>query len=192
MDRPEPEQRAAEDPPRSGELRRAIHEPVRIAPPDPAWPHRYEEERARIVAIGGPRILALEHVGSTAVADLPAKPILDIMAGVDHVDVADDLLPDLCADGWITSAAYDRMLGDRRWLMRQSGGRRTHHLHLVVHEGPRWRDVIRFRDSLLADPDLAAAYTALKQRCAAEHPHDREDYTRAKDGFVAEVLRGTS
>ncbi len=171
--------------PAADDLDRATHEPVHLVPYDPAWPAAFAAERHRLAAhLSGP----VEHVGSTAVPGLSAKPVIDLLAAVDSMADADAVLPALCAAGYHTSAEFNAVLGTRRWLMRQSGGHRTHHLHLVVAGSADWADTVRFRDRLRGDPALAAAYLALKTSAAASLGADREAYTRAKGAFVAAAL----
>jgi len=105
-------------------------------------------------------------------------------------DAADALIELLLASGYTTSAEFNATLTDRRWFMRHAMGRRTHHLHVVVFDGPQWHERLRFRDALRADARLAATYAALKARLVLEHRTDREAYTEAKAGFVRAVLTG--
>ena len=172
-------------------LQRAINETVTIVPYDPAWPARFERERARLAALFLQRLpsLVLEHIGSTAVPGMPAKPIIDCMAAVPSMEAADRLVEQLCLHGYTTSAAFNRSLGDRRWLMRHAAGRRTHHLHLVLADGPHLADALRFRDALRRDERLAHAYAELKHELARTLAADREAYTAAKTAFIAVALR---
>ncbi len=166
---------------------RAIDEEVRLDAYDPAWPLLFSRERDRLLSLF-PQLLAVEHFGSTAVPGMPAKPIIDILAGVSSMAVADALFEPVLASGYTTSRAFNAMLPDRRWFMRVSNGRRTHHLHLVVHGSATWSERIRFRDLLRGDRDLADAYLQLKTELARKFRQDREAYTDAKSGFVAAAL----
>lgn len=165
----------------------AINEEIRLAPYDDRWPLQFAEERERLRA-GFPRVLKIEHVGSTAVPGLQAKPIIDILAGVESMAVADRLFEPLLAHGYTTSREFNATLADRRWFMRSANGRRTHHLHVVVAGDPTWTQWLRFRDVLRADASLAQQYSALKAELAAKYRHDREAYTDAKSEFVATVI----
>jgi GrpB-like predicted nucleotidyltransferase (UPF0157 family) len=168
---------------------RAISESVSIEPYDAEWPARFVAERARLTALA-PELVAIEHVGSTAVPGLAAKPIIDIMAAVASLDVADVLVDRLTASGgYITSAEFNRTLRNRRWLMRHAGGRRTHHLHLVLAGGPDSTECIRFRDVLRRDRDIREQYAELKHRLASEFGNDRDGYGDAKTAFIASVVR---
>ncbi|EGI75625.1 GrpB family protein [Hylemonella gracilis] len=170
-------------------LRAAIDEEVRLFPHDPSWPAAYAAERQRLLSALPGLFIDAQHVGSTAVPGLVAKPIIDILAGVTSMAAAESVIAPLCAAGYATSAEYNATLSDRKWLMRWADGRRTHHLHVVVHEGPVWREWLRFRDALRAQPALAARYAELKADCAREHPRDREAYTHAKAEFIRAVTK---
>jgi GrpB-like predicted nucleotidyltransferase (UPF0157 family) len=165
----------------------AIHEEVKLYPSDPAWPQSYAIERERLLSVLPGVFIDVQHIGSTAVPGLAAKPIIDILAGVVSMAVAESVIAPLCASGYTTSAEFNQTLSDRKWLMRWADGRRTHHLHVVVHDGPVWRERLRFRDALRASADLAARYAELKADAARKHPVDREAYTEAKTEFIRKV-----
>ena len=147
----------------------------------------FEAERARLLSLVPNDFIAIEHIGSTAVPGLAAKPVIDILGGVASMEAAKALVARLCKQGYTASAEFNGTLTDRQWLMRWAGGHRTHHLHLVVHGGPVWAQRLRFRDALRADPALAWNYAALKTELAAKYPTDREAYTEAKAAFVRSV-----
>lgn len=169
-------------------LQRAIHDEVALVAHDPGWAQLFEAERGRLLALFPQQLLGVEHVGSTAIDGMPAKPVIDVLAGVASMDVADALTGALLASGYTTSAEFNSTLIDRRWFMRWAAGRRTHHLHVVVHHSDEWHRRLRFRDVLKADPVLAGRYASLKKTLALQYPADREAYTAAKTAFVLEVL----
>ncbi|MCW7539662.1 GrpB family protein [Aquabacterium sp. A7-Y] len=168
----------------------AIHESVELVPYDPAWPPAFEEERWRLLSLFPSAFVAIEHIGSTAIPGMRAKPIVDILAGVESLTGVDALAARLCEVGYATSAEFNASLSDRKWFMRWAHGRRTHHLHVVVHDGGIWRQRLAFRDRLRVDPQAAARYERLKARLAAEHRDDREAYTDAKADFVQSIVAG--
>ncbi len=168
----------------------AIHEPVALHAHDASWPARFAEEKARLLALFPAVLINVQHIGSTAVHGLAAKPIIDILAGVESMAVAASLSSDLCDAGYTTSAEFNATLTDRQWFMRWADGHRTHHLHVVVHGGSVWQQRLRFRDALRSSAALSARYAALKSSSAALHPNDREAYTEAKAGFVRAVIDG--
>lgn len=162
-------------------------ESIRLAPPDPTWPAQFELERAALEeAIGEWISGGIHHVGSTAVAGLEAKPIIDILASVRDLENHVRLLEPLAALGYL----YAPYLADEmHWFCKPDPARRTHHLHLVPAGSRRYRDELAFRDRLRADPGLAARYAALKRELAVRHRDDREAYTDAKGAFVIATLR---
>lgn len=169
-------------------LTRAISEEVHITKHDSRWAAQFVAERDRLFGLLPGRFAAIEHIGSTAVPRLAAKPIIDILAGVGSISEADALLEPLCAHGYVTSAEFNATLSDRRWLMRHANGRRTHHLHLVVFGGSQWTSHLQFRDLLRSDAAVASRYERLKHELAEQHRDDREAYTHAKAAFINEVF----
>ena len=168
----------------------AIHENVALHAYDASWPARFAEEQARLLALFPAVLIEVQHIGSTAVRGLVAKPVIDILAGVESMAVAASLAPALGHAGYTTSAEFNATLADRQWFMRWADGRRTHHLHVVVHGGSVWHQHLRFRDALRSSAALCERYAALKASLAALHPNDRDAYTEAKAGFVRAVIDG--
>lgn len=167
----------------------AIYEDVALHPYDASWPQAFEAERDRLLSLFPGDFVGVQHIGSTAVPGLSAKPVIDILAGVRSIKDAERLALPLCQSGYTTSAEFNESLSDRKWFMRWANGHRTHHLHLVVHGGPVWHERLKFRDALRSSPELAAKYAALKTQLAATHPKDREAYTDAKAEFVRAIVR---
>jgi GrpB-like predicted nucleotidyltransferase (UPF0157 family) len=161
---------------------------VRLHPYDPEWPPAFAAECHRLLSLLPDAFVAIEHFGSTAVPGLMAKPIIDLLAGVRSMAVAEALTQPLIAARYTTSSEFNDSLTDRKWFMRWADGHRTHHLHVVVHGSAAWQERIGFRDALRADPSLAARYAALKQKLAVEFAADREAYTNAKAEFVRASL----
>ncbi len=173
-------------------LSRAINEEVVLTPYNTAWPALFEDERDRLLGLFPGEFVAIEHIGSTAVPGLSAKPIIDILAGVDSMPTADDLMKPLCASKYATSMEYNALLVGRRWLMRWAEGRRTHHLHLMVYGSQEWNWRLAFRNSLRESAELAKQYEINKQHWAAEFKTDREAYTAAKGDFIVRQLQNCS
>jgi GrpB-like predicted nucleotidyltransferase (UPF0157 family) len=165
-------------------LEAAIHEHVELVPYDSAWPEKFEAERRRLLSLFAYDFVEIHHFGSTAIPGMSAKPIIDILGGVETLTGVDALSTRLCELGYSTSAEFNASLSDRKWFMRWANGRRTHHLHVVVHDGEVWRRRLAFRDRLRANADAAERYKSLKTSLAIKHRDDREAYTAAKASFV--------
>ena len=132
----------------------------------------------------------LEHVGSTAVQGLPAKPVVDLLAPVRSLVAAEAADEVLAAAGWhLVPPGLDQRPWRRMYVL-PDGDRRVAHLHLVEADHERFRDTLRFRDQLRQRPELASAYARLKYDAAEEHRDDREAYTAAKTAFVRSVVDG--
>ena len=165
-------------------LHAAIYEIVKLYDHDASWPAAFLVERERLISLFPAQFVEVEHIGSTAIPGLKAKPIIDILAGVKSMAVAEALAESLCRSGYTMSAEFNKTLVDRKWFMRSANGRRTHHLHVVVHGAKPWNERILFRDALRQQPELAARYAALKSQLAETHRTDREAYTDAKAEFI--------
>jgi len=158
---------------------------VRIVPYDPAWPERFEEERARLASAIADQVVGIHHVGSTAVPGLEAKPVIDILVGVRDLDSSRSCFDRLRELGYVY-APY--RIDEMHWFCKPGPSRRTHHLHLVPVDSARFREELAFRDYLRAHRDVANEYGALKRKLAQEFRTDREAYTAAKTEFVRAVL----
>jgi GrpB-like predicted nucleotidyltransferase (UPF0157 family) len=169
------------------------HEQAAVRPADPGWSAQGAAERERLAGLLAPWLAdGVEHVGSTAVPGLAAKPVLDLMASVRDPDEAvAGALRLLAADGWCyVPPELDSGAAWRRFFVKPdgSGQRRVAHLHVIRAGHPRWADQLAFRDALRRDDGLARRYEALKRRLAGQHGHDREAYTSGKGVFVAAAL----
>ena len=163
-------------------------QPVQLEPYNPGWPAAFIAERELLAPVLAPWLAgAIEHVGSTAVPGLPAKPIIDIMAPVRDLDASRPALAELEKIGYCYAPYKSEAM---HWLCKPSPAHRTHHLHLVPLNSVLWMERLAFRDVLAANSDLANEYAALKYRLAAVHRHDRERYTEEKGPFIESALRG--
>lgn len=153
---------------------------------DPDWARAYDEERRRIGRALAGLALEVQHCGSTAVPGIRAKPILDVVVGVERLAVGRECIRPLREIG------YDH-LGEGvvpHGHLFGKGAPRTHHLHLVEWRGPGWCNKVCFRDRLLADREVARRYEILKVALAGRFPDDRASYTGAKSAFIAGVIAG--
>jgi len=165
---------------------RGPDEPIRLAPYDPAWPARFEAERAALdSAIGEWVVGGIHHVGSTAVPGLEAKPIVDILVGVRDLDESRACFEPLAQLDYMYAPYLPE---EMHWLCKPHPSRRTHHLHLVPVDTKRYRDELAFRDRLRGDPGLAKEYVALKRELAGCFADDREAYTEGKSAFIKDAL----
>lgn len=159
--------------------------PIEIVPYDPVWPATFEEEAAILRERLAPWLAGpIEHVGSTAVPGLAAKPVIDIMAGVHTLEAS---RPAIAVATGLNYCYWPYQPDREHWFCKPSAAHRTHHLHLVPVTSAHWLRVLAFRDHLRRDPQTARDYAALKQRLAEEHRLDREAYTEAKRPFIDRI-----
>ncbi len=158
---------------------------VRVVEYSREWPKLFAVEAARIQAALDTRVLDIQHVGSTSVPGLAAKPILDIAVGVGDFYAAFACVPLLEALGY----EYRGEFGIARRHYFVKGDPVQYHLHMLEVDSADWQDTIRFRDYLRAHREAVQEYAELKRRLAAEYPADREAYLAGKTEFVRGILR---
>jgi GrpB-like predicted nucleotidyltransferase (UPF0157 family) len=161
---------------------------IRLEPHNPEWALLYERERACLAAALGCHVLDLQHVGSTAIPGIRAKPILDIAAAVASYEAAAVCIAPLEALGY-TYRGEHGIPRRRYFVLRASEGETTLvHLHMLEIHSAEWENHLLFRDYLRAHPRDAQAYQALKEQLMARYPDDRGAYTEGKEAFVSRTL----
>jgi GrpB-like predicted nucleotidyltransferase (UPF0157 family) len=159
---------------------------IDLVPYDPSWPSLFDRERAVLASALAPWLAGpIEHVGSTAVPGLIAKPVIDIMVAVESLDVSRASISVLAEIGYVYFPYRTDVM---HWFCKPSPAFRTHHLHLVPMRSRLWTERLAFRDALRNNPATAADYASLKQQLAKQYKFDREGYTNAKGSFVRSVV----
>jgi GrpB-like predicted nucleotidyltransferase (UPF0157 family) len=162
---------------------------VALADPDPAWADRFAEQKTQVEELLRPWLAGpVEHIGSTAVPGLRAKPVIDMLAPVGSLAQARAAVPVLADAGWLFWPE-DPCGHYRLWLLRPRPEARTHHLHIVEDAHPHARALRAFRDVLRADAGLRREYASLKERLAVQHAGSRNAYTNAKGAFIQRALQ---
>jgi len=157
---------------------------VRLFDAHEAWANEFEIEKTRIINALGEHILEIQHVGSTAIPGVPAKPVLDILVGVEDFDQASACVAPLESIGYCYRNEYG--IPRRHYFVK--GDPRTHHLHMVERGSNHWTMTISFRDFLNRDAGSARVYAEAKRSLAAKYLRDREAYQREKDKVVERLL----
>ena len=164
------------------------HSEVLLAAPDSDWQEEFIRERRVLGEALGSLAIAIEHVGSTAVGTIPAKPIIDIAILVDSDTAISQAVSRLEAAGYIYRGNTDNQ-GGHLFVKESSPGVRTHHVHVAHKDDPQWRDWLRFRDFLRTDRELRRRYAQLKSELKERFPHDRQSYTLGKSRFIETALK---
>ncbi|MHC4983347.1 MAG: GrpB family protein [Planctomycetota bacterium] len=163
---------------------------MRLVPYQADWPEHFEREAGRLRSALGDRIGVIEHIGSTAIPGMAAKPIIDVMAAVESIAVAESMIGDVEALGYEWHPRDRADVPDRRYFVRRTpdGRRTTHHLSLAAATSAFWKRQLAFRDYLRSNPPTAEEYLQLKQNLARKYPNGRGAYVDGKNGFVREIL----
>ncbi|HEX8552087.1 MAG TPA: GrpB family protein [Abditibacteriaceae bacterium] len=151
-----------------------------------AWPQMLAEEKARLESVI-PYSINIEHIGSTAVPGLAAKPVIDIMLGLTDFAQADSLVRPIESLGYEYVSQFEDEMPYRRFFRKENCGVRTHHIHAVSVGSEFWIRHLRFRDYLRNRPDVAAEYACLKRSLAQQEWADMNEYAGAKTDFIQRI-----
>jgi GrpB-like predicted nucleotidyltransferase (UPF0157 family) len=167
------------------------HDVIRMVPSDPGWPTSFERQRERLSAVlAGWLDRPIEHMGSTAVPGLPAKPIIDMVAVVDDIGTVGSAVGPLESIGWLLAPEPFDELDRTMSFCFPTIENRTHHLHVVERSSSEWWGWIAFRNHLRTHAELAREYGQLKTALAAQHgadPNQRDAYRAGKAEWVQAV-----
>lgn len=162
-------------------------EPIHLEQYDSNWPSKFESEKLIIEqALGSWISGGVEHVGSTAVYGLTAKPIIDIMVGIQDLEKAKECIKILQSIGY---QYYPYKPEIMHWFCKPSVFKREYHLYLMESTGSEWKKRIAFRDYLRTHPEAAEEYVNLKKVLAEKFENDRELYTQSKTEFIEKITK---
>lgn len=159
-------------------------EEIVLMPHDPKWLTSAAEECDRIAKACGKALVGVEHIGSTSVPGLIAKPVLDLMPMLDNFEDGYACVAPMRALGYWYAGDFG--IPGRHLFIK--GSPRTHHAHMLLRSSKEARRHLAVRDTLRASPEMAARYADLKQRLAAQFGDDRENYANAKAAFMREIF----
>ncbi|NIO76704.1 MAG: GrpB family protein [Armatimonadetes bacterium] len=163
---------------------------VRLVPYQPAWAELFQQEAEQLRAALGDQVVQIEHVGSTSIPGLDAKPILDIVVAVrDMADAAvfEEALKPL---GYVHKAENDRP-GRLYFVKRLPDDRSTHHLNITELDTECWFTHVAFRDYLREHPEARQEYQRLKLDLVSQSSSDRAAYQEGKQDFIERILEIT-
>ncbi|MDR0947935.1 MAG: GrpB family protein, partial [Lachnospiraceae bacterium] len=156
---------------------------------DPEWETASARTIAQLKSVFGDAAVDIQHVGSTAIRSVKAKPIIDIAVGVINFDSVLPLIGVLEEKGFYKSKLHaisnDILLCDGN----EEADTRSYHIHIVIYGSTQWKNYIRFRDYLNANSTAAHEYEKTKLELAVKYPNDRNAYTEGKDNVISQILR---
>lgn len=157
---------------------------IEVVPYNEQWPSDFLKEADKIQTILQNEMIGINHIGSTSIVGLSAKPIIDILIEVKNIHAIDQYNPQMEALQYITKGEYG-MKGRRFFL--KGPIHRTHHVHIFETGHPDIARHLNFRDYMLSHPDDAQAYEALKRHLAKQFRYDSDGYCDGKDAFIKEM-----
>ena len=161
---------------------------VNVVPHDPGWRDAFEAEAKLVAAALGENVVAVHHIGSTAIPDIYAKPVIDLLVEVRDLTEVDGRSPAMGSIGYEVLGEYG-ISGRRSFRKDDERGVRTHQVHVFEAGSAEVVRHLAFRDYMIAHPGDAQKYSELKRRLAEEHPQNMDGYMDGKDGFIKEMDR---
>lgn len=161
---------------------------VEVVPHDSTWHSKFEDESKDVVLILGENVVAIHHIGSTAIPDIYAKPIIDLLIEVENITKVDNCILGMEALGYEAMGEFG-ILGRRFFRKDNETGTRTHHVHTFKAKSSEVERHLAFRDYMIAHPEDAQKYSELKRKLAKQYPKDIIGYMDGKDGFIKEMQR---
>lgn len=159
---------------------------VEVVPHDPRWRDTFEAEARRVAAALGENVVAVHHVGSTAIPGIHAKPVIDLLVEVADVGEVDGRSAAMESLGYEVMGEYG-IPGRRFFRKDDAEGTRTHNIHAFAAGSAEVERHLAFRDYMIAHPEDARTYSELKRKLAEEHPHSLDGYMDGKDAFIREM-----
>lgn len=159
---------------------------VALMPHNPEWDNIFQSEKKRLLKALGKTVLDIQHVGSTAIPNISAKPIIDIAILVTSLGETGK------RGGLMEKLGYYKKKEERKdrlLFIKGPEEDRMVYVHIGDGSSDEVREMILFRDHLLQNPAVAEEYMRMKQKLAGKYPHDRESYTAAKGEFIKQMLQ---
>ena len=156
------------------------------------WPVMYEEIKDQFYSSFGEKIAGIEHIGSTSVPGLAAKPIIDILLGVYNLTDAEEIIPNMEHLGYEYVFKYEDIMPERRYFVKWQDGRSIHHIHTVEINSDFWKRHLYFRDYLRLHDNVRDEYFELKKKLADIDWEDKMGYTDAKTDFIRKTEKAAA
>ena len=160
---------------------------IEVVPYNPEWPSLFQAESKDIRRVFGDEIIAIHHIGSTAIPDIKAKPVLDFLVVVQHITNVNGYNPAMMRLGY--EPLGENGIPGRRYFRKDTNGVRSHHVHIFQVGHPEIDRHILFREYLRSHPEDAHAYSQLKESLAHQYRLDPPGYNDAKSTFIQEIDR---
>jgi GrpB-like predicted nucleotidyltransferase (UPF0157 family) len=162
---------------------------VNLSEYNPNWEKQFEYEKNRILDVLGNKVVGIEHIGSTSIKGLEAKPIIDIIVGAQDLDEVSNFVSPL------SEIEYEFVpkseFKERRFFRKGLWGQGSCHLHICKFNSNEWSEKLLFRHYLRLHPQVAVEYASLKKELASKYQFDRPMYTKKKEPFIKAIIENT-
>ncbi|HHT7238838.1 MULTISPECIES: GrpB family protein [Bacillus cereus group] len=162
-----------------------MEQQILIKPYQNEWHEEYVTEKEKFISLLREEIIAIEHIGSTAIEGLGAKPLIDMMIGVTNLQITENWTENLAEIGY---EYVPKETPNWRFFRKGKWRAGTHHLHVYIYNSEEWRNNLLFRDFLIKHEWARKEYSELKERLATTYPFDRVSYTTAKAPFIQKII----
>ncbi|MEN8187858.1 MAG: GrpB family protein [Bacteroidota bacterium] len=162
---------------------------ITIEPYNPKWRTEFKKEQTLLLDSIEESGIRIEHIGSTSVEGLAAKPVIDIMIGINDFKTAGQHIKTIENLGYRYIPDYEDVMPCRRFFIKESNGNRTHHIHMVALDSDFWKRHLKFRDHLRVDEEDRNKYQEFKIKLAKKNWNNRDDYTDAKSEIIKKILK---
>lgn len=165
---------------------------VVVSPYSSEWPNVFRNLKDDLIRLFAPTPITVEHIGSTSVPGLAAKPVIDVVLGAASLADIETKISLLGENGYEYVSKYENEIPERRYFVKSAAGSLRVHIHAVESGSRLWREHLAFRDALRSDSSLRAQYQLLKLQLAEQFVNNKSAYSAAKNPFIESVLADVS
>jgi GrpB-like predicted nucleotidyltransferase (UPF0157 family) len=163
---------------------------VVISPYSKEWPNLFRNLKDDLIHLFSPTSIAVEHIGSTSVPGLSAKPVIDILLGAASLADIESRISRLSEGGYEYVSKYEKEIPERRYFVKSPANSLRVHVHAVELGSRIWQEHLAFRDALRSDLSIRTRYQSLKLQLAEQFVNNKSAYSAAKNPFIESVLAG--
>ena len=157
---------------------------------DPKWVEKFKDEKEYIIERIGEFVLSIDHIGSTAIPNIVAKPVIDILIGIKSLKQSEKIITSMKELGYEYLDSIESYFPERRLFIKTptNNDANQFNVHIWVHQSEGWKEMLLFRDYLLAHPEVAKEYEHVKKHMAKRFPDNEVAYSIGKEGFMQVIL----
>lgn len=163
--------------------------PVTLSESNPEWVEKFDEVKHELTTVVGSLVNSIEHIGSTSIPDLPAKPEIDVLIGVEHLADAEKCISPLQSIDYLYYPRFEEFVPNRRYFRKSEGSTPLVHVHVYESASREYVEHILFRDYLREHPEAVSEYEGIKKRLLIVSQGDRKMYQAGKKDFFEDIIQ---